>query len=547
MTDSGMETSRRRRFLRTLGAVAGGVGLAGCSGSPLEGSSNTPSPDPPTETTPNTPEEEPSTNSVGISFDRTVDIVDQYDADPTGKEPINEAVKEAMSEGTLIKFPEGRYQLSEPLLITHDRVGFVGVGNARLMIPTNYVGPFVQTERLGVENTDPADAFLFKNLNVGMAGPNRSGHMHLDCPSRFYVENVTYLGRGVSTGYAFNVSVRDPNGTGVLRSVTVKQGSRPDVYNSGNGRIGVWAGLSHQGTLRVENCDFREFGNNGLYTGRTPGKVQVTNSYFLNNNVSSVRISGKGSYVEDSLIEVDFRKYDGPKLTNTDKAFNLRGVFIDGSTGYSGVPAFPAGAEVRNCEIRILNIPSSANSAGAINQFGTSRSLRVVDTKIRVDTPKTPAIARARPGSVNYRPDMKTPPKPHWTKLENVVIEGKSNQGEAIRLRQADGSVIRNCRIEQSGQDRDGVRLVNCRNALFDGGVIRTTRFPIVVQYDTTMDGPGVQFEEVPEVASAVESKGGLKNASPFEQSQLGIGPDQKKWYVVQLDETGVSGFDQTQ
>jgi hypothetical protein len=547
MTTPGSPRTRRRQFLRILGAVAAGTGLAGCGD--LAGDDST---DPETPSGNDTPERTPTPthgretiadNPVGISFDRTVDIVEQYGADPTGEEPVNDALVEAMAEGTLVTFPPGEYRLSGPLRIRHDRVGLVGKGAVRLESPRGYVGPFVQTEKLGVKNAETVDRFLFKSIDVDMRGPGRSGHMHLRCPSAFYVEGVEYVGRGVNTGFAFNTAVKETDGRGVLRDVTVRHGSDPSAYNSGNGRIGVWAGLEHRGTLRIERCDFREFGNNGLYTGRTPGDVQVVDSYFLNNNVASVRISGEGSYVEDSVIEVDFRKYRGPNLAETENAFNARGVFVDGATGYSGVGAFPAGAEVRNCEIRIRHLPPDGNSGGAIHQFGTARSLRVADTSIRVDTHKTPAVARSRPGSVDYRPERPTPPKPHWTKLENIVITGESSDGAAIRLRRADGSVVGNCLIDQPGADRNGIRLIDCEGTLIDGGTIRTALFPIIVEYSDGTNGAGVRFDDPPAVTSLVEGGHQLDGVTAFRRRLSDLTPDQRKWYVSEINGTTIRGL----
>ncbi len=401
-----------------------------------------------------------TTEDSGITFDRVVNIVDDLGGDPTGSKAIDNLIKDAEREGTLIEFPAGEYRVKNTIDVSADRFGLRGAGDGqtRFVPPTGFRNPLVEVRG--------QDDFLFKGIDIECEG--RSASIIVHCRHRFHVEDVEFHGRGANSGYAWNFAIDDPDGTGILRDGVAKHGSDPSDYNGGNGRIGVWVGLNHKGTVRVENCDIREFGNNGMYAGRTPGNVQVIDSYFLNNNVAAVRISGKDSYVENCLIEVDFRKYDGP-LAYPESGFNCRGVVGDQKRGSSTSKEFPpkdGPMEVRNSTININHTPTDRRaSQGAISIWGTSRMCRVTDTVINVDVDGVPAIHRERPGDRgNFRSDMADPPAPYWVELERVVITGVASRGEALDITGAHGSKVTDCCIIQSGSNRDGAKFVNTDN-----------------------------------------------------------------------------------
>jgi len=478
---AGSPRPSRRWFLRSLGAAASSVGLAGCSGlDPLDDAgSSTPSPTLPTDRPGRTATRDVPTD-FAPEFDATVDVTD-YGADPTGGSPIDDALARAIEPGTLVRFPAGTYQLGRTIELTDDRVGLVGEG-ARLVLPEGHSGRFLFARG--------AAGVLFRGFTVDMRG-DRTGHAQLDS-SGFHVEDVRYLGRGGLTGYAFSVAVTDPDGRGVLRRVRVPRGGYIDRYDdaageAGNGRIGVWAGIDHVGTLRVENCDFREFGNNGLYTSRCPGNVQVVDSYFENNNVCSIRISGKGSYAENCEVLVDHSRYE-PRLTSTESGFNTRGIIVEQGKGMTAdeFPAKPAGAEIRNCRVRALQVHGEGNIQSVVEQGPQARTLTIRDTEIRVDVDGVPAVRRGRPGAIRWRTDRRTVPGPHWTRLENVTITGSATGGSAVFLDRASGSEIRDCTIEQPGEDRDGIVVRNSGDVLLTGGRIRTGAFPLALRVDPT-------------------------------------------------------------
>ncbi len=395
-----------------------------------------------------------ATTRHGISFDRVVNIVEDYGADPTGNEPVNAAISEAASDGTLITFPEGTYQFNGKYIPRNNRLGFLGEGDVTFVPPAGF-------DDLLIDSWSGYDELLIENIDIDIRDETTTAGIRLKCQTKFHIEDVEYLGRGLTASggqtSAFLLALESEDGEGVLRNAVAKKGSRFDGYEGGNGRIGVWIGWSNKGTIRLEQCDFREFGNNACYTSRTPGNVQIVDSYFCNNNASQIRISGEGSYVKNCVLEIDFDKYTGPTPIDTETEFGIRGISVDQGV-QQDVPAIPAGAEIIDCDIIGRNAPQGI---GLINVSPQGRSVTVKNTRIQCDLPDTPAVRRGEPGSISWRPYQDTPPKPHYVRLENCSITGSAEGREAVFIDSADASYIKDCCIQQTGSDRDGVRIIN--------------------------------------------------------------------------------------
>lgn len=474
----------RRRYLQALGGV-GFATLAGCN-SPNQG--GTDDDDDGTQTTePDAPQradseelEEPEELGPApmdedrravdrAAFDTVVDMVDDANCDPSGETACDGHVRSAAADGHLLEFPEGTYRFDEFQRFKDlDRIGMVGDGDVTFVIPT-------ETNRL-LFDFDQVGEVLFEGIDIDITADQCTAGIRLVCEA-FHVQDVEYVGRGNHSGDrvidAFGIGITDEDGTGILRNVTSTEGSIIGNYKGGNGRVGVWASNGHDGTLWIEDCHFEEFGNNALYCSRCPGNVRVVESYFRNNNVCAVRISGKGSYVTRSTIEVDMDEYTGPR-GNFETGFNTRAVIVE--QGHVGPK--PPGAEIRDCDIHIKKSP---RSQAAVNLGPQGRTLTVRDTEIKVDVDGTPAVLRSRPGSIPWKEDQHVPPEPHWMLLENTTITGSSRGGAAVYLVESPSSVLRNCHIEQTGANRYGIRLVNSTNLLIDGGDITTSQYPILV------------------------------------------------------------------
>ncbi|WP_311173548.1 hypothetical protein [Halobellus ordinarius] len=414
----------------------------------------------------------------GIEFDRVLDAVDDLGLDSTGVSPVNDRLEEALTEGTLVRFPEGEYLFDESVALTAPRIGVLGEEEVTFRPADGFNGLLFD----GV--TEGLDRVLIENVDIDIRAADTTAGIRLACARQFHVQDVEFLGRGLTHNSgqvsAFLLSIREEGGRGVLRNAVAKKGSRIDGYAGGNGRIGIWVGWANKGTVRIENCDFREFGNNGTYTSRTPGQVEVVNSYFLNNNASNVRIGGEGSYVENCTVEIDMEKYTGP-LSENPKSLNTRGIVVEQGVQLKGAEPIPAGAEIRDCTVLARSSPLSQ---AAIEQSPQARSLLIRDTDIQCDIDGTPAVRRGPPGTLQYRPERRRPPPPLWTRLRNVTIDGSAAGRAAIDLHGAPGSVIEDCTVHAPGRDRDGILLTDSPRSSIRGGEIRASGYPVVIEID---------------------------------------------------------------
>ena len=418
----------------------------------------------------------------GIEFDRVLDAVDDLGLDPSGDAAADGEIESALSiDGTLIAFPAGSYRFAESVSLDAERIGVVGLGSVSFVPELGFGG-------LLFDGQSPVlDDVLVENVDIDVRAPGTTAGIRLSCRTRFHVEGVEYVGRGTNrspggTTSAFLLAIRDEDGRGILRNAVAKKGSRIDGYEGGNGRIGAWIGWTNKGTVRVEGCDFREFGNNGVYGSRTPGNVEIVDCYFLNNNVCGPRIGGDGSYVENCTVEIDTARYTGGTI-DTSTEFNTRAVVVEQGVQREGAAPLPGGAEIRGCTFRAIRSPRAQS---VVEQSPVARSLVVRDTAIRCDIDGTPAVRRGPVGSLPYRPNRRRPPRPHWTRLRNVAIDGSAAGGAAVDLRLAPGSRVTDCEITCRGADRDGVLLDLSPQSEVTGSAIRTDGHPIVVDADPT-------------------------------------------------------------
>ena len=410
----------------------------------------------------------------GIEFDRVVDIVDDYGADPSGNEPIDSALDSAISDGTLVQFPEGRYQFGSvgKVLTGMRSIGFQGLGDVKWVPPTGAPGD-KPIFNVGGRNSS-VNHFLLEGIDIDIRADNTTAGFKLLVQDGFHVEDVEFIGRGDSDDYVegggpnivdcFITRITSSSGEGVIKNVVAKKGSHWARY--GGGRAPIWAGPGFEGTLRVIDCHFEEFGGSGIYATAIPGKIQVEGGVYRNNNGQAMRLGGEGSYVDGALIEVDADKYSGKRESQyEDRAFKHRGIVINQKSDY--IDKSP-GAEVRNCDIVINNHP---NPGPAITARGPAKTVSVRNTRIQINA-NVPAVLRVGQKDFGHHPASGTP---RWLRMENVSVTGDAAGGSAVVARDAPNSVIKNCCIQQTGSNRSGVKLSNASGSRVEDSTINAS------------------------------------------------------------------------
>lgn len=396
-----------------------------------------------------------ATSRHGISFNRVVNVVDDLGVDPSGGQ-VDDVIGQHAEGGTLLVFPEGEYQFEQTQSVSSDGVvGFLGKGDVR------FVPPQGLNDTLLAVN---AGQVLLENIDIDQTADNTVAGFTVHSQDGFHVEDVEFVGRGLhddhrTTNY-ISLSVSNSDATGVLKNFVVKKG---DAWAHYRGATGIWVGARHQGTVKIVDCHIEECGGDGIYASRNNGKVQIEGGVFRNNNVCCVRISGKGSYVDGSVIQVAPEKYTGPH-TQEESSFNLRGVVIEQKTKEQSLTK-PAGAVVRNCDITVKENPTSG---AGISVWSNGKTLTMKNTRIRVDN-DSPAIRRE-----GRRNQGDNPPTdgPRWLRMDNCVVTGSASSGAAVLATAANESEITNCYVKQTGSNRDGVQFVDSSNTLVRNTII---------------------------------------------------------------------------
>lgn len=389
----------------------------------------------------------------GIEFEQVLDAVDDLNMDPTGETSVSAAVREIPAD-TLVQFPDGEYLIDERLDLPQlGHVGFEAVGTATIVGAPGFDDT--------AWNVSDSDAIYYAGFTHDQH-EGAVGHF-FRARDRIEIHDIEVEGRGGVWGVELSPHITEPDGTARVVNYVNKHGSAWGEYAGSAGRIGCWLGDAHVGTIQFIDCDFREYGNNALYTSHCPGAVQVIDSYFENNNVAAVRIGGEDSYVENTTIVMDEERYTGPP-GGEEEAFFLRGVLIEEHHHEFGQQA--AGAAVRDCDIHVEPNPTGGP---AIEVWGNGRSLAVSDTRIQYNNDGVAAVRREEYGSKQSHPPGEDP---RWLRLDNCEIIGNgSTQHGAIDITDGDDSIIRDTEIDLAGES-DGICIRNSSGCEVENTVV---------------------------------------------------------------------------
>jgi len=441
----------RRSYLKLAGTAAGAAGLvSGTAGAAIE--------------------------RRGIRFKRTVDMVADAGCDPTGEEPCDAKIRAAADDYTLLTFPPGEYKLTEKNYI-HGKtnLGFLGEGDARFRVPENF------NEKALV--VDDGTGLLFEGIDIDQRASGATPALHLGADDDLRVHDVELLGQGIhpdsiprgdpgwsprpgpehgnphALDFLYPI-VRSSSGTGLVTDVEANNHGLMGTYNAGNGRSGIWVGVSTEGTITFRNCRIEEFGSNGTYTSRTNGVVQFEGGTYRNNDNNQIRLGSPGSSIEGATMAVDADTSGAP---NPYDALNYRGVRIE-----MGRMNDRTDVTVRNCDIAIRSV---SHSGGGVVAESTASEFTVENTQIGIEADSVCGILGKRPdGGGAYS----APAKPHAGTVRNTSVTGDASWNAAIKLVDRPNSTIERCCLDQTGESRSGVRLVES-----DGCAVRNTTIDV--------------------------------------------------------------------
>ncbi|MGM0370910.1 MAG: right-handed parallel beta-helix repeat-containing protein [Halobacteriota archaeon] len=454
----------RRQLLRQS-AVTGLVGLTGVAvyrqvadrfwdETPSNGEIDTdPNGDRPTETpTDLAPPTEEQPVRHGDEFGTVVDAV-KAGADPEGNEPIGDMLEEYADDDTLLSFPAGTYLLPQIRLTGYDHLGVAAAHDEHptFVAPANScidTDPHIQFDQI--------TNFLLEGIDFDFRREGAGGAVNVIASGDATVRDVTAQGSCRQQIAMFRIDIRDPEGTGLVERLRMQ-----NAENSG-WMTGAYVGQRHSGEVTFRDCELSEFTDNGLY-GSAPGvsdggggTVHTEGGHFENNNVSNIRLGTAGSTARDDTIVVE----SAPKIDS----INLRGIrFRRGS-----------GQLVEDCDIRFG--PDVTNSFGAIVFHADNGGARVANTQVTMDSDDIPAIkAFYHSGGGEGGPTF-----------ENLTVDGEAKRGYTVQLNGRDGTVFRNCTIEQQGDHRDGIRVAYSEGCELVDSRIDVSGYPLILR-DSTM------------------------------------------------------------
>ncbi|MFC7138433.1 right-handed parallel beta-helix repeat-containing protein [Halosimplex aquaticum] len=472
------EERTRRGFLRAGIAAAVAAGLAGCRSDgeetvePTPPETETPTDPAPTETEPSTPTPSPSPTPVpeiveryGERYDSIVNVAQAASGDSSVGEVVAEGIN---TDDTLLYFPTGEYELPE-LRVRDVR----NVGLASLPRDDAVIRPAVPRDDFReafIDFRDVSDVLL-EGITFDYTEPGYGGSLRLVTHGNFIARDLRTKGKLPDTDksrkhVAYRFDVQDEEGIGLVERIVARDGG----HDGGNG-VGIFVGKDHAGTVTFRDCEVANFPNNGLYASApgadydgyrgANGAVHVRGGRYENNNIANIRIGSTGSTVRHATVVVDKVP---PTISESD--LNVRGIRLRARNGQV----------VEDCDIRIGE--DAGEGFGAISYHPDHGSSTIKNTRIQVDRDDFSAIDATHANGGGTEAPLT---------FENVTITGKAAEGATVDIADRHGTTFRNCKIEQTGADREGIVFTNSEDCLVANSTIRVTGDPIELN-DSTVD-----------------------------------------------------------
>jgi hypothetical protein len=381
--------------------------------------------------------------------------------DPSGREPCDGALEQAVESGVRLEFPPGRYRFEEEHRFAGmDTIGIVGTGerhrDVEFVFPSGYSGIV-----LGL--WDGRD-WLLENFTIQQSMDRQTGvGIEIVTHGGFRMRDVEIAGfspynkHGGQRGLYCDV-IR-PDGTARIERYTYKDPSAVGDYPQG-----VQAFLAdeyHRGTLYCRDWHIENAGENGIYASRVPGDVRVEGGFFRNNDISSIRVCGDGSYVKNATVVIDT---DNAHPGNVGTYDNTRGIWWESGT------LSKAGGVIEGCE---LILRSTTLSQGLVRIERTAGRVDVRRSRFRNETEWSTFEAiepndQVRNGAVSIV-------------AEDLDIEARGPGRPPVTVTGRPGSSLAGISVRTDASSRDGVRLRNAPETILQHASVTAGRYPVCV------------------------------------------------------------------
>ncbi|RLM64198.1 hypothetical protein [Halorubrum sp. Atlit-26R] len=412
--------SGRRGFLARAAAATGSVGalgaLAGCGG--FRSGDEEPA-IPPDLRAPDGP-----FDSVPSPFDSVADLTD-FGLDASGEGSLAAAIADAAVDGRLLYLPPGRYPLREALNLSDaGRFGLVGDD------ATVAVRPESSETLLFVESGDGDGSVFLDSLHFDVAADAVTSRViDARAPDRLGIRDVSVAGRLDGGRGAVRVDVTDPNGSGVVSGLSLRDGAVTDSTATG-----CYVGDEHRGSIAFTDCRIEGFPDNGLYATPERGRVVVDGGYYANNGVSNVRVRN-GSVVRGVRVRCD---------VGDRELENMRGIRLSND-------APTADAEPTVVEDVVVEMVDVTGSDGAITLAEEVAAAEIRDATVVVHADDVHALWAKTPHESLQTADATS------LRCEGLTVTGDAGEGVAVQIDDRDGSVLTDVDVTQPGAERNGI------------------------------------------------------------------------------------------
>lgn len=395
------------------------------------------------------------------SFERVLDAVEDVGCDPAGGRSISADLDgSVMQDGTLIVFPPGKYLLTRKLQASVDGTfGMVGAGYEQATSPPKpgkNAATFVAKGGSRTLVNFRATTGLFANFVMDQQSSNSSTGIVLGSKGLTQARDIRFVGVQDNTGKGVPDKLQIPpcslqaqkGATARAERIVGQYIGLPGDKNSGGAPM-FWVGSGNKGTAQIGHCVSRGAADNGVYGGRTAGDVQIKGGQWMNNEVSQLRFSGKGSWADGVTVVIDKDSYEGP--TNGggfNEVYGSNGIKIErGDNGYSK----PGGTVIRNADIRVQSVGSKGIGAPILIR-GSAGAVKIENSRI-INALNQPSISADSPGG-GYTGH--TSPPPHNITITDSVFGG-SNSGSIIQVSGREGSLIRKTCFKIGGASANSI------------------------------------------------------------------------------------------
>lgn len=449
------EKKRRREFLARAAAATGSVGAIGAIAGCGDSRSDDDEPDIP----PDLRAPEGPFDSVPSPFDSVADL-SEFGLDSPGDGSLAAAITDAAVDGRLLYLPPGRYSMADALNLSGmSRFGLVGDDATIAARPGS-------SETLLFVNSDDDHGTVFLDslhFDVG-ADAVTSRAVDARARDRLGIRDVSIEGRFDGGRGAVRVDVTDPNGSGVVSGLSLRDGAVTDSTATG-----CYVGDEHRGSIAFNDCRIEGFPDNGLYATPEHGQVVVEGGYYANNGVANVRVRN-GSVVRGVRVRCD---------VGDRKLENMRGIRLS-----NDAPTADTGPTV--VEDVVVEMVDVTGSDGAITLASEVAAAEIRDATVVVHADDVHALW------------AKTPHKSLQTaeatslRCEGLTVTGDAEKGVAVQIDERDGSVLTDVEVTQPADERNGIEFKRSHD-----NVLRDARISVggkaIVLSEATVDTRNVE------------------------------------------------------